>query len=263
MTEAEWVACADLTPLYNVVRNRATTRQLRVFMVACCRLKATEFFDPRIHVVLETAECCADDPTAEAIVSTLQNQWATSRHPVRFPQAGTEGELGRVISGVYQLLDDVPNEPTYDEPYSNSQAALARAVFMCLRDLPGQIFTGGAGDAAEYCAWAVIKVGALKYGARSEEVRTAESLAQIAIADILRDIFGNPFRPVSVDTAWLTSTVIALARQMYDSRDFSGMPILADALQDAGCETAAILDHCRGSGPHCRGCWLMDLLLGK
>jgi hypothetical protein len=79
----------------------------------------------------------------------------------------------------------------------------------------------------------------------------------------LRDIFGNPFRPGTVDPAWLTSTVVALARSVYDERAFDGLPILADALQDAGCDSADVLDHCRGPGPHVRGCWVVDLLLGK
>jgi hypothetical protein len=83
-----------------------------------------------------------------------------------------------------------------------------------------------------------------------------------AQAAILRDIF-NPFRPVNVDAEWLTSTVVSLARQMYESRDFSTMPILADALQDAGCDNADILNHCRSDGPHVRGCWVVDLVLGK
>jgi len=80
---------------------------------------------------------------------------------------------------------------------------------------------------------------------------------------LFHDIFGNPFRPVSVERAWLTSTVVKLAEGMYESRDFGAMPILADALQDAGCDHADILDHCRGDGPHTRGCWVVDLLLGK
>ena len=88
----------------------------------------------------------------------------------------------------------------------------------------------------------------------------AENIVQ---ADLLRDIFGNPFRPVALDPAWLTSDVVALARGMYESRDFSAMPILADALQDAGCDNPDVLDHCRGAGPHVRGCWVVDLLLGK
>ena len=83
-------------------------------------------------------------------------------------------------------------------------------------------------------------------------------------ARLLRDIFGNPFRPVAFDPAWRTSTVVALARGMYDTRDFAPMPILADALQDAGCDHPDILDHCRDpEGTHVRGCWVVDLVLGK
>jgi hypothetical protein len=73
----------------------------------------------------------------------------------------------------------------------------------------------------------------------------------------------NPFRPVAFDPEWRTSTAVALAGQMYEARDFSAMPILADALQDAGCDNADILDHCRSPGPHVRGCWVVDLVLGK
>jgi hypothetical protein len=82
-------------------------------------------------------------------------------------------------------------------------------------------------------------------------------------AAIIRDIFGNPFRPVAFSPSWRTSTAVALALHMYQSRDFSAMPILADALQDAGCDNAEILDHCRCSGPHVRGCWVVDLVLAK
>jgi hypothetical protein len=80
---------------------------------------------------------------------------------------------------------------------------------------------------------------------------------------LARDIFGNPFRPVSFDPAWRTWTAVALAQQMYESRDFSAMPILGDALQDAGCTDEEVLGHCRGPGPHVRGCWVVDLVLGK
>ncbi len=82
-------------------------------------------------------------------------------------------------------------------------------------------------------------------------------------AQLLREFLGNPFRPVAFSTSWRTDTAVTLARQMYDSRDFSAMPILADALQDAGCDSADVLDHCRGPGPHVRGCWVVDLVLGK
>jgi hypothetical protein len=87
--------------------------------------------------------------------------------------------------------------------------------------------------------------------------------ADAVVVRLLRDIFGNPFRPVSFSPAWRTDTAVALARQMYESRDFGAMPILADALQDAGCDDADILEHCRGPGPHVRGCWVVDLVLDK
>jgi hypothetical protein len=97
----------------------------------------------------------------------------------------------------------------------------------------------------------------------TSDVLKVEESEWSSLSGLLRDIFGNPFRPVTLDPNWRTSTVVALAAQMYDSRDFSAMPILADALQDAGCDSAAILEHCRGSGPHVRGCWVVDLVLGK
>jgi hypothetical protein len=80
----------------------------------------------------------------------------------------------------------------------------------------------------------------------------------------IRDIFGNPFRPVAFDPAWLTSDATLLAQGIYDERAFDRMPILADALQDAGCTNEDILNHCRdASATHVRGCWVVDLVLGK
>ena len=76
-------------------------------------------------------------------------------------------------------------------------------------------------------------------------------------------MLGNPFRPVEVDSTWLTSDVLLLAGGIYDERAFDRMPILADALQDTGCANDDVLNHCRGDGPHVRGCWVVDLLLGK
>jgi hypothetical protein len=84
----------------------------------------------------------------------------------------------------------------------------------------------------------------------------------IAQSDLIRDVVGNLFRPVIIAPEWHTDTAIIFARQMYESRDFSAMPILADALQDAGCDNTEILNHCRADEVHVRGCWIVDLLLG-
>jgi hypothetical protein len=80
---------------------------------------------------------------------------------------------------------------------------------------------------------------------------------------IVRDIFGNPFRPFTIDATWLTPNVVAVAHTIYDERRFQDMPILADALEEAGCTNGDILAHCRSEGPHVRGCWVVDLILGK
>jgi hypothetical protein len=84
---------------------------------------------------------------------------------------------------------------------------------------------------------------------------------------LVTDIFGNPFRPLpQVGPAWLTwggGTVPKLARFIYEGRAFDRLPVLADALEEAGCDAAELLDHLRGPGPHVRGCWALDLLPGK
>jgi hypothetical protein len=90
------------------------------------------------------------------------------------------------------------------------------------------------------------------------------------LASLLCDIVGNPFRPVTLDLAWLTLPVLAIAKAAYDERrlpsgylDTTRLAILADAMEEASCSEKRILDHLRGSGPHTRGCWVVDLLLGK
>lgn len=85
----------------------------------------------------------------------------------------------------------------------------------------------------------------------------------LAVCHIARDIFGNSFRPVVIKPSWLTSTVVTLATGIYQEKAFDRIPILAGTLQDAGCDNDEILTHCRGPGPHVRGCFLIDLLLGK
>jgi hypothetical protein len=83
------------------------------------------------------------------------------------------------------------------------------------------------------------------------------------LCGVVRDLFGNPFRPVTFDPSWRSPTATAVALHMYDDRAFDAMPVLADALQDAGCEAHDVLEHCRRTGEHVRGCWVVDMVLGK
>jgi hypothetical protein len=130
-------------------------------------------------------------------------------------------------------------------------------------DAACQAAGSGARDAARSAFWSKTWDGREARETAWSQARAAEKHAQ---AKVLRDIFGNPFRPVSFDPAWLTwhnSLLVSMARQMYESRNFTDMPVLADALEDSGCDNADILTHCRQSGEHVRGCWVVDLLLGK
>jgi hypothetical protein len=97
-------------------------------------------------------------------------------------------------------------------------------------------------------------------GAEPEETYLADR------CQVVREMFGNPFRPITVDPSWLASnngTVPKLAQSIYDERVFDRLPILADALEDAGCTNQDMLMHCRAGGEHVRGCWVVDLLLAK
>ena len=100
--------------------------------------------------------------------------------------------------------------------------------------------------------------------------KAAEKNESAAQMDLLRELFGNPFRPVHLDASWLTPTVVSLAHAAYDERilpsgqlDLARLAVLSDALEEPGCNDATLLDHLRRPGPHVRGCWALDLILGK
>jgi hypothetical protein len=88
----------------------------------------------------------------------------------------------------------------------------------------------------------------------------AEQTQQLAL---LREVFGNPFRQVWLAPAWRSEAVFALAWSAYQERAFDRLPILADALEDVGCDAAELLAHCRSAGPHVLGCWILDRILAK
>jgi hypothetical protein len=132
----------------------------------------------------------------------------------------------------------------------------ARAAMWCMFPDRGS----GARELSNYLSRTITRNAAPAFLAGS----VGERAVQSAHANFLREIVGNPFRPVTLDQSWRTSTVVALAKGIYAERTFDVLPILSDALMDAGCENADLLDHCRDPQlTHVRGCWAVDLVLGK
>src|SRR5262245_25201821 len=137
-------------------------------------------------------------------------------------------------------------------------------------DLPVEI-RGIHGKTPVWTAWPGSCVGpdwtgwSFAWSAALESVKGAGLKKGAADCDLIRDILGNPFRELpTIETQWFAWNGGALwnmAQAIYNERAFDRMPILADALEDAGCDDADILRHCRGPGEHVRGCWLIDLLL--
>jgi hypothetical protein len=123
------------------------------------------------------------------------------------------------------------------------------------------VYTGTAG-AVEYAAVEAARAA----GRDSMSALKSAGTIHREQAELVREVFGNPFRPSRADAHWLKwngGTVRALAEAAYDSSDFGLLPVLADALQEAGCADVNVLNHCRKDGNHVRGCWVLDLLGGR
>ena len=240
MTEAEWLACNDPEPMLIFLFEsgsddshrvgRLSLRQGTLLGAACCRRLRFVDADEVNRTWVAIAERKADGLLDEG-------EHAATRHACRVAAehalAGCRGDAN----------DRSPNDG--DAAYCATEA-VSLLLHMADPSLTKSILQL-CGEAAWYA------------GARDPE--GAETRAQ---SDILRDIVGNPLRLITFSPSWRTDTTVALASQMYSSRDFSAMPILADALQDAGCDNEDILNHCRDPKQvHVRGCWVVDLVLGK
>jgi hypothetical protein len=133
--------------------------------------------------------------------------------------------------------------------------------------LPARAARSVVARSAYEASWRASRFAALAApnARRDIPLATPEVQAELAAqTSLLREIAGPlPFRPVTLNPAWLTPTVKQLAQAIYHEKAFERLPILADALEDSGCTNADILNHCRQPGEHVRGCWVVDLILGK
>jgi len=238
MTDAEWQASTDAISMLEAVRPAASPRKLRLFQVACVRRVWQYVTDPGSRALVELVERSADGPVPEAEILALPYDWLSD-------DCGGPGPAERhayMVAGHvgYSLIGPLHGSefPSNDWQDARSAAQGAATVVAEAAELPD--------DDEHLPAY--------------QALQAKEAAAQ---ADLLRDLFGNPFGPVAFDPRWRTADVLALARGIYDERAFDRLPLLADALLDAGCDSDEVLNHCRGSGPHVRGCWVADLVLGK
>jgi hypothetical protein len=239
VTEEDWLsACKPDVMLEHLQRHSprfASRRKPRLFACGCCRLGWSFLTDPKARFAVEVAERFADGQ------ATMQERDA-ARHALN--------------SGVGTVADPIRPPPW------NSPSSLAHA-------------TGGSGK----CVWAAARQAAAtlvrlrvlaalgpdpqnRPGAEWRRVRAEE---RVVVCELIRDLWPNPFRSLEElpkdALHWNGGTVVKMAQRIYDDRAFDDLPVLGDALQDAGVDDETILRHCRGPGPHARGCWIVDSIL--
>jgi hypothetical protein len=224
MTEKEWLAAKNPVEVWYDRRAR-DHRKRRLVACACARrLLPIVENDPRAFAIIEAVERYTDGPDKDGPAN-----WRAilaARRAVREWHYATSWPRNTPMS-FFDALSAL------DRITAGAASGVAEMFYFAQQARRGRAATPGV----------------------------AEARAQTTI---LRDVFGNPFRPVAFNAAWRTDTAVSLALQMYESRDFDAMPILADALQDAGCDSEEVLNHCRDAKQvHVRGCWVVDLVLGK
>jgi hypothetical protein len=260
MDVVKWLECADPWRMLSHLSGKVSERKLRLFACACCRRIWHLLADERLQQAVEVAEAHADGlASAEALRVTrdaASTVWRTAYekmtgHPppevISFTSTSPSGQPGvaAYVSG-YDVSEI--HTPSPQAATTAAASAVHRATAPP-RFLPATAC--GLAAAAAAGEW--------------EETNQcpAERAAQVVL---LRELLGNPWKPVSIAPAvldWEGGMVINLAEAIYEDRTFDRLPILADALEDAGCESADLLGHLRGPGPHVRGCWALDLILGK
>jgi hypothetical protein len=227
MTEVEWLACTDPQKMLNFLRRtKASDRKLRLFVCACCRRIWHKLTDKQSRRAVEVAERLADGQADPA-------------------------EVAAARTGIEELLR------IEDQAYAE-EAQLSEAAFLYgyMDQWPRLL--------AESPVAKDVTTERVNFAVDARNNLPADSRP---LVEFLHDIFGLlPFRPVTIPPSslvWNDGTVVKLAQGIYDDRAFDRLPILADALEESGCDNTDMLAHCRQPGEHVRGCWAVDLILWK
>jgi hypothetical protein len=225
MTEAEWLVCQDPLAMLEFLRGKVSDRKLRLFAVACVR-RLSPLLVPEARAALEVAE-----RVAEGTADSAERKRARE----------TAFHVGWVSFGAHRR--------------GPAKAAVCDAL------------ERRAWEAATNAARRSSHIGAMdRLWPHLGDYSNALKVEEVSITGLLRCSFGNPIRPAALNPSWLSwndGGIHKMAQSIYDDHAFDRLPLLADALEDAGCIDADILSHCRTPGEHVRGCWVVDLLLGK
>jgi hypothetical protein len=244
MTEEEWVGCDDPKAMLELLRVKGDYRKLRLFNCAFCRRIWHLLADVRSQSAIEVVEQYDQGRSTDRDVAAARVNAEDAKHAARLSPPATRG-LAFATAEAAHWSALTPSIAGEKEPQLEaSRYAFARAALAI-----GLLADDGRG-------------GVAYHRAKSSELA--------AHANLIRDIFGNPFVPISLDPSWVTPIVASLAQAAYEQRilpsghlDPARLAILADALEEAGCTEAAILEHLRSAGPHVRECWPIGLLTGR
>jgi hypothetical protein len=255
MTEAEWLACDDPDALLDHLTNTPVSpRKKRLLACGCCRLiwdLLDESSRQAVIVSERFADGLADAAELERAARTAQAAWE---------------ERGQRLQGwmTDNSLWQPPRTPEGERLNTEYQAA-----FAAMQAAWPRMETGAARPREEcYDRAAFLQFHWIGPKLASTAAYAARKMMPVEwpTLPLVRDLFGHPFRQPAIDPTWLAWNCAGtpkLAQAIYEEHCFGDLPILADALEEAGCTDAEILTHCRGPGPHARGCWVLDLILGK
>jgi hypothetical protein len=283
MTEQEWLTATEPQAMLDFLRSsgRASDRKLRLFAAACCRRVWHLLIDLWSQEAVQTAERFADgeatlDELRDAHVKATEAKQDADRAAYT---AEAEANfsltdeycliLGQVIACSAVATITLPELPSPQKTAELVVAAVGYTATYVLNpeEERAAIAATLAAD-TDYSqgaleAWRQAR-GSVHWAARLGTKELAEKQEKQAQAMLLRDLFGQARRPTANECTSRTSGVLSLAQEIYDRRSFERLPELANLLQEAGCDDAELLAHLRQDpGPHVRGCWALDLVLGK
>jgi hypothetical protein len=248
MTDADWRACTSPIPMLEFLRNHGTPqmpwlrRKLRLLASGYCRRIRDRLPEGPYREAIEVIEQYADGEATQAQLKEARAALAPQLLPFEFV---TREKIHRAFLCAMRTHDGE------EDVGQMSYVALSTAWEIGeLTSVPRKVWEASTPQWDAYAK------------ARGKSFFTEQRLR----ADLVRDVIPSPLRKVEFDPEWLAwreETVTHIARAIYQEHRLDDVAILADALEEAGCTIPAILDHCRQSGPHLRGCWVVDLLLGK